>query len=198
MKRTTLFFGCALFASTHLAYATTNTNSSTTTPSIDRVMSVVNADFTDDGLQDRAILVNGATGSGDLYLYEGQDTNPDTPMKLVLFKSGLVWVGNMWGTWPELRLNGRNSLQVVSQNDAIGRNRWQEIITVSRRDGLYKVSGYTRYDRDTLDPEAGSSCDINFLNGRASINKVAKTHTQTVQALGDWVSETPKLCSGKN
>ena len=161
---------------------------------IDRVLSVVTTDWNEDGLQDRAILIASDDSSADLYIFESSDTDQQSPKALKVYKQGIAWMGGMWGTQPELKLSGRNSLQIVSQNDAIGRDRWNETITVTRRDGDYRVVGYTYNSRDTLDPDAFHSCDINLLNGKAVIDGKAQKHTLKTVRLADWSSTPPELC----
>lgn len=161
---------------------------------IDRVLSVVTTDWNDDGLQDRAILIASEDSSADLYLFESTDTDQQSPKTLKIYKKGIAWMGGMWGTQPELKLSGRNSLQIVSQNDAIGRDRWNETLTVSHRDGNYRVVGYTYNSRDTLDPDATHRCDINLLSGKVVINGKTQKHTLKAVRLADWSSTPPELC----
>jgi len=97
-----------------------------------------------------------------LYLY----LSTDKGLLLATYAPALVWQGQMFGTQPSLDVNARGSLLIHSQNDAIGRNRWRETITVAYREGQFVVAGYTYTSRDTLDLDNTTSCDMNFLTGQ--------------------------------
>jgi hypothetical protein len=128
------------------------------------IWDVVNADWNEDGRFDKALLViNPADSSqADLYLYLSSEKG----LILDAYIPALVWQGEMFGTQPYLDVNARGSLLVQSQNDAIGRNRWHETITVTYREGQFVIAGYTYNSRDTLDLDNTTSCDINFLTGQ--------------------------------
>jgi hypothetical protein len=107
----------------------------------ERILSVVIADWNADGGFDKAILLESATESdqADLLLYLSQST--DT-LPLALSKKNLVWRGALWGTQPELQLAANQALAITSANDAIGRNRWHQKLTVIYRNKLFVVAGY--------------------------------------------------------
>ncbi|MEC7121138.1 MAG: hypothetical protein VXW65_14720 [Pseudomonadota bacterium] len=166
---------------------------STTLP-IDRVISVVTTDWNEDGLPDRAILMMGDDTDADLYIFQSENHDPQQPKTLKVYQNSIAWMGNMWGTWPSLELNARNSLLIHSGNEAIGRNRWQQTLTVAYREQQFKVVGYTYRDRDTLDLETYSHCEINYLNGKAVINGKTLSHREPAKALSQWKDKMPKLC----
>lgn len=161
----------------------------------DKVISVVTTDWNSDGSVDRAVLVEGEEDA-DLYIYLSAPVEGNwDARKLVLFKKDAAWQGGMWGTSPSLSLNEKGSLLVKSENDAIGRNRWSQTLTVALKNGVFVVAGYTYSDRDTLDPNAGGSCDVNILTGQGIRNKKRFKSAPRVIALADWNDESaPKEC----
>ena len=128
------------------------------------VWDVVNADWNEDGRFDKALLVINPDDSSqaDLYLYLSSEKG----LLLDTYAPAVAWQGAMFGTQPSLDINPRGSLLIHSQNDAIGRNRWNETITVAYRAGEFVIAGYTYNSRDTLDLDNTTSCDINFLTGQ--------------------------------
>jgi hypothetical protein len=116
-----------------------------------------------------------------VYLSESSHT-----MRLAVSKKNIAWRGTMWGTQPALEITGRGSLVITSGNEAIGRNRWTQKLTVAYRDNAFIVAGYTYTERDTLAPGSHSSCDINFLTGRGVRNKKPFRIPAKTIALTDW------------
>ena len=167
------------------------------TASYERVISSVTLMFGDDGSTDRALLVDNFDAGADLYIFRGvEDAKSDAPMKPDLMKKSAAWNGAMWGSRPSLDTNGKGSLVIRSQNEAIGRNRWSQTLTIVYRSHEYLVAGLTYKSRDTLDPNAGGNCDINFLSGKGTRNgKPVETKFSAIR-LQDWSDEKlPKECN---
>lgn len=78
--------------------------------------------------------------------------------------------GGMAGTESTLSVSKTGALEINQQNESVGRDRWTRTLTVSYRRGQYVVSGYTYTFRDTLNPNAGGSCDYNLLTGKGQRN----------------------------
>jgi len=95
----------------------------------------------------------------------------------------------MYGTKPWFEINARGSLQIVSGNDAIGRGRWNQVVTVAFRDGQFNVIGITRSQWDTLDPDFGHSCDLNLATRKGVVNGEA-VRAPAFIPLPDWNFET--------
>lgn len=157
------------------------------------VLGVVNGDWNNDGGMDRAILVAPTKIDNDvgLYIYLEENNNP----KLEVFKPNLVWSGSFWGSTPSLKITAAGSLQVVSQNQAIGRYRWSKTLTIAYRNGNFVVAGYTYDSYDTLDLSAGLSCDVNLLTGSGIKNKKKFRTAKQSTKLADWTDQSlPKEC----
>jgi hypothetical protein len=146
-------------------------------------------------VKDRAALVRNADGDDvDLAIYlSAGGKAADKPS---LYKVAFGWTGAMAGTGPELSLNKAGSLIVVFQNDSIGRDRWRQQYTIAFRGGDLVVAGYDYQARDTLDPNHGGSCDINFLAGRGTRNgKPIKLAAAPIR-LADWTDQSaPPACT---
>jgi len=162
----------------------------------ERVISAVTLSFGDDGSTDRAVLVDNFDAGADLYIFRSiEDAKPDSPMNPTLVKKAAAWNGAMWGSRPSLDTNAKNSLIVKSQNDAIGRDRWSETLTIVYRGHEFLVAGLTYESHDNLDPRAGSSCDLNFLSGKGVRNGKPVEIKSGVVRLIDWSDEKlPKEC----
>ena len=131
------------------------------------VVAVADGDLNDDATRDRAVLVS-RDGDLDLYVY----LSADVPDERVLAGKGtaIAFAGNAWGTEPELSITERGAIRLVSKNEAIGRGRWTDTLTILYRDGQVVVGGYTYVARDTLDLDYRYDCDVNLFNGKGFFN----------------------------
>ena len=149
-----------------------------------KVVSVVSADWNGDGDFDRAVLVEAdESDMTDLLIFLSTASGT---MRLVEYKSNIAWRGAMWGTQPSLGTNEQGSLVVSAANEAIGRNRWHQKLTLIYRRDRFIVAGYSYSDYDTLKPDTGMLCDINFLAGRGVSNGVTVKLARTPRPLKDW------------
>lgn len=168
------------------------------TPALERVLSATTLHLSQSGRYDLAVLVNNRDAGADLYVYFGVDPDaPEGATKPSFVKKNAAWVGGGAGTLPSLAVSNKGSLLIKSENDAIGRDRWTETLTIVRRNGALIVAGLTFTSRDTLNPDGGGSCDLNFLAGKGTRNgKKVQLEPQTI-LLADWtdIGETrPKEC----
>lgn len=160
-----------------------------------RVVSAATGDWNSDGMMDRAFLVAADNDEMDvaLHIYLGELSSP-LP-KLEIIKPDLVWSGAMWGTTPSLTLGKSGSLEVHSQNEAIGRHRWNQTLTLAYRQGAFVVAGYTYNSYDTLDLNAGLSCDVNLLTGGGIKDKKSFKIPAKMTPLADWsADQIPAQC----
>ncbi len=169
-------------------------------PRLQDVLSAATLSFGDDGELDRAVLTQNGDAGADLTIFRAVPA-PDgsaAALKPAVFKKAVVFSGQMWGTLPSLAVNGKGSLVIASANDAVGRDRWTQTLTVVLRGGAFVIAGITHTSRDTLDPEAGaSSCDLNLLTGKGTSDGKPVTETLAPIPLPDWSDDKlPRACRG--
>ncbi len=152
----------------------------------------VQGDFTGDGKPDTATLDGDKLGEGLLHLTLSQGQT--------LTLENFVWIGGI-GQEPWLELTDHGSLLVGSQNSAIGRNRWEQVITLAYRDDALHVAGYTFHWYDTLNLDDTGTCDLNLLSGKGEItlgqNDTPKTIRLTTKShpVTEWPNDMPKECA---
>ena len=158
------------------------------------ILATVSADLNGDGVKDRVMLLRDTDGDDvDLAVY--LSASGKLPGEPTFYKKAFGWTGDMAGTTPTLSVNRAGSLVILFQNDAIGRDRWSQQLTIAWRGGAMVVAGYDYTSRDTLAPDQGGNCDVNYLSGRASRNgKPVKLSTSLIR-LADWTDVSPpKAC----
>ena len=153
------------------------------------VLGVVKSDLDDSGAPEVFTLLDTGTGTADLQI-------DDTAMGTV-FAADIAWVGGA-GQVPSVALADNGSVQVMSMNDAVGRDRWSLTLTIAYRDNAYRVAGYTYIWRDTLDLANNGVCDVNLLTGRGEVSVDGGTKQEFMQSLPampvtDWTDMTISL-----
>ncbi|MGF1447083.1 MAG: hypothetical protein ACFBRM_12915 [Pikeienuella sp.] len=147
-----------------------------------RVLAVVEGNWRNAG-PERAVLVLGREAA-DLYIYGAAPGFGGS--SLLAEARGIAWTGGMFGTRPSLDLAASGSLQVISQNTAIGRHRWRRVLTIAHRDGAYRIAGFTYEAYDTLDPAGEVACDVNLLTGRGVRNGIGFRTRASALPVADW------------
>lgn len=139
----------------------------------------------------RAVLSE-TDGGGDLYIF----TDAGEGWVETVHAKDIVWRGGMYGQEPWLEVNEHGSLKIYSENSAIGRDRWEQILTIAYRGGEFLIAGYTFSYYDTLDPDAAGQCDVNLLTGKGVHNdKTFKTRLPRTR-VADWTMDTrPPECA---
>lgn len=168
----------------------------------DRIVDAAVGDWNKDGLNDLAVLFvrsddgteesdTGEIGVG-IYLRNGE-RNLLVPATIVpdkVWGSAPAGDDGIYGKEPSIKATGSGSITVATHNDAIGRDRWQQVLTIAYRDGAFVVAGFTYDYYDTLDPDRNGSCDINLLAGKGMVDgKPEKMEAKRV-TLEDWDDET--------
>ena len=120
----------------------------------------LNADLDGDGRAELAAVV----GERDIGLGVWAE-DPDTyRMELLAYGPAMGWT--QMGEDARLEVTEAGSLRLITSNYGIGRNKWEQILTVAWRDGAFRIAGLTHSAFDSLDPEVGGRvCDINLLTG---------------------------------
>ncbi|MEO1747117.1 MAG: hypothetical protein AAFR27_00605 [Pseudomonadota bacterium] len=108
-------------------------------------------------------------------------------------------VGDFYGNRPSVNFTDAGSLQLRSGNDAVGRNRWNQTVTLIWRDNSVILGGYTYIERDTLEQNSEFGCDINLLTGNADVTDAKSTRKMRVDArqmpFARWLElGRPNLC----
>jgi len=136
------------------------------TATLQNVLSSVTFYPTEAGRPARAVLVQGKAVA-DLYIFL---SGANDEMNLTLTKPGVAFSGVMDGNIASLGVAANNSLLIKSENSSIGRDRWEQTVTVTYLGGKWLVAGVAYMARDTLDPKHAGKCDINFLTGHGTRN----------------------------
>ncbi len=118
----------------------------------------VRSDLNGDGRAEMFTLLDTGNGTADLQIENTGWGNG------VIYAENIAWVGGI-GQRPELALAENGSVQVISMNESIGRDRWELTLTIAYRKDAYRIAGYTFRWRDTLDPDNWGICDLNLLTG---------------------------------
>lgn len=165
-------------------------------PSLSQVIDAKYFDMNNDTDMDSAVLVEKSDSDADLYIFTGQ-TNPKTgdyKRTLAASMKGQIWHGRFFGTHASLGQKENGSLLVHAENDAIGRFRWHQQLTIAYRDGQFKVVGVTYDAYDTIDLNS-VECDYNLLTGKGTLNGKNVDVSLKPIPIGEWKDSTlPKEC----
>jgi hypothetical protein len=157
-------------------------------PELSSVLSAVT--FYSDADKYRAVLVSNDEASADLCIFrEGSLLDEDVPFERAVLKRNAAWCGRMAGTQPWLEVDDQGRLQMCSGNEAIGRHRWAQTLTITYRADEFIVARVTYEERDTLNPEAGGSYDINFLKRKGKRNGKSIAVIAAAPTLAAWSDE---------
>jgi hypothetical protein len=156
------------------------------------IVSAVTGDFNKDGEKDLALLLRGEDEM-DLHLLLGVTGRgylaPTETIK------GKVWgnaePGGFVGQEPYLVELPNGSLAVHTRNDAIGRNRWEQTLTLAVRKEALIVAGFSYQWRDTLEPDNAGWCDINILTGKGFRETYANEGDPVKSPLAIAAQQTP-------
>jgi|GEM_PF-989863 len=139
----------------------------------------------------RAVLAEADEGA-DLYIY----TDAGEGWKQAVLAKNIVWRGGMYGQEPSMEAQEHGSLKIISENSAVGRDRWEQVLTIAYRGGEFLVAGYTYSYYDTLDPDANGLCDVNLLTGKGVLNGKAFMTTLGAIPARSWTMDTrPPECA---
>ncbi len=160
------------------------------------LLAEIRFDINQDGTADRAILFRRKDGDdSDVSLAIFED-GADTP---VVLAPAVAWVGGI-GQQPELASTPQGSLQVISMNESIGRDRWRQTLTIAYRGGRYVLAGITHDWWDTLDPANQGECDINLITGKGRLEEGETGHGKPITVkvrslpIEDWDGHLPGEC----
>lgn len=146
----------------------------------------VRSDLNGDGQAEVFALFAGAEGTVDLQI-TGTGSRP-------IYVPQIAWRGGI-GQQPDLTLAANGSVRLTSRNDAIGRNRWSQTLTLAFRSGAYRVAGFTYSWYDTLNLADTGVCDLNLLTRRGvlEVNESRREVRTKLSAVPvtNWSESTP-------
>lgn len=163
----------------------------------DRITSAATGDWDKDGSLDLAMLVSAPEGSDEdhaVYIY--LDDGDTARLKLKTVTPNKVW-GDliMAARAPSIAALPNGSILIESHNDSVGRNRWEQKLTIAYRNFDFVVAGYTYSSYDTLDLDNTTDCDFNVLTGKGKLNGKPVAVAGEMIFLKDWNDETgQKVC----
>lgn len=160
------------------------------TASYDRISAAATGDWNQDGVSDLALLVWPDNEDEDkgihIFLYSSEAN------KLV---SHTIAPNKVWGDYqmagrqPSISAAANGSIIVTSHNDSVGRDRWEQKLTLAFRNFDFVVAGYTYNSYDTLDPDNVTNCDFNVLTGKAERNGETLRVAPQMVSLANWTDE---------
>ncbi|WEX78626.1 hypothetical protein PYH37_003532 [Sinorhizobium numidicum] len=162
-----------------------------------RIVSAATGDWDKNGASDLALLVAPADGSDEdnaIYLYLSNEVGRLTLKSQIPNK---VWgTFELYGQAPSITGLSNGSIQITSHNDAIGRERWEQKLTIAFRKSDFVVAGYTYSSYDTLDPNATMQCDFSVLSGKGTRNNKPITARGATVLLKDWSDDIGQKACG--
>ncbi|WP_428428302.1 hypothetical protein [Pararhizobium sp.] len=165
----------------------------------DRIVFAATGDWDKDGSSDLAMLVAPAEGSDEdnavyIYLNDG-DTDR---LKLKTVVPNKVWGDlTMAGRAPSITALENGSILITTRNDSVGRDRWEQKLTVAYRNFDFVVAGYTYTSYDTLDPDNTTECDFNVLTGKGKSSGRPVAAKGEIVLLKDWSDERGQTVCNK-
>ncbi|ACP24858.1 hypothetical protein NGR_c10720 [Sinorhizobium fredii NGR234] len=162
-----------------------------------RIVSAATGDWNEDDASDLVLLVSPAEDSDEdnaIYIYLTNDVGRLVLKSLVPDK---VWGQfGLYGQAPFVHALPNGSMEITSHNDAIGRHRWEQTLTIAYRRSDFVVAGYTYSSYDTLDLDNTMKCDFNVSTGKGTANaKPIRAKGATV-LLKDWSDEIGQKACG--
>lgn len=148
----------------------------------DQIFSVVTGDWNKDDVSDAVWILNRNDGEQFDVLFHLSDEYGR--LKLHTYVPDMVWGASvMFGQEPWVSVRDNGSIIIGSQNSAIGRNRWEQKLTVIFKDQQFVVAGFTYSYYDTLDLNANGECDLNLLTGKGIIDGKAEKFDRNIQSV---------------
>ena len=141
-----------------------------------------------------ATPVEGSDDDNAVYIYLNDGHTDRLKLKTVVLNK--VW-GDliMAARAPSITALENGSILITTHNDSIGRDRWEQKLTVAYRNFDFVVAGYTYTSYDTLDLDNTTDCDFNVLTGKGKSNGKPVATKGEIVLLKDWNDETgQKVC----
>ena len=131
------------------------------------------ADLDGDGKTELAV----ALGGPEVTLVILAPTPPHDALSVVASGTGIAWTQ----AGEDARLDqdpATGSLRLTTSNYGIGRNKWEQVLTIAWRDGAWRIAGLDHSGFDTLTAEGADTCSANLLTGRVIIDAPDGTRSE--------------------
>lgn len=164
----------------------------------ERIVAMASGDWNKDGTPDLAVVATPGEQSGDdngIYIYLAKPE--ENRLTLALAVPNSIW-GNlaMYGQEPELAALANGSFTLTTKNEAVGRGRWRQSLTIAYRNFDFIVAGYTYASYDTLNPDDTSECDLNVLTGKGRSDGQPVAGQAQFVLLKDWKDDIGREICG--
>ncbi len=164
----------------------------------DRIIFAATGDWDKDGTSDLAMLVAPVEGSDDdnaVYIYLNDGRTDRLKLKTVVLNK--VW-GDliMAARAPSITALDNGSILITTHNESVGRDRWEQKLTVAYRNFDFVVAGYTYTSYDTLDLDNTTDCDFNVLTGKGKSNDKPVAEKGEIVLLTDWSDDRGQSACG--
>lgn len=120
-------------------------------------------DWDKDGKKDKAVLLQNDSDA-DLYISTSQGKQ--------FVAKAIVTSEPDIGDPAHLEISKTGGIIVEFSHMGIGRGKREGKVTIAYRNDNFVISGFTDNEWDSLDPNAATSCDVNFLSGLADVGTV--------------------------
>ena len=138
-----------------------------------RIVSAASGDIDNDGKVDLVLLLTPDEAAGEVdhgllvMMGSGKDRGQISPKA---YYPDMVWgglPGSMARNRPSVSIAANGTIRLVSHNDAVGRSRWNQTLTLARRGKKLMLAGFSYGSYDTLIPDGRSrKCEVNLLTGK--------------------------------
>ena len=139
----------------------------------ERIVSADSGDVNGDAARDMVLLLTPDEEAGEedhgllLYLGGKKDAGQIAPRA---YYPDVVWgglPGGAGGNRPSVEIAANGSIRLKSHNDAVGRLRWNQTLTLAWQDGKMMLTGYAYGSYDTLAEDGKSrKCEVNLQSGK--------------------------------
>ncbi|KQV31753.1 hypothetical protein ASC97_18900 [Rhizobium sp. Root1203] len=166
-----------------------------------KIIGGATGDWNHDGEADLALLVAPPAQGDDIGIYIYLRDKDHALLTLAAHAPGKVRgngsLDGMFGQDPSIEALPSGSIAVHSQNSGIGRDRWEQTLTLAYRNEQFVVAGYTFSHYDTLDTSDNGACDYNVLTGKVTSNgRASKVDAKTI-SIAEWDDDVGQKACGR-
>lgn len=149
------------------------------------LLSLVQQDWNNDGVPDKALLVQHATSDPRVGLRIYLSDKSTHGFSLAARHDAIGWAGPGAGGRPMLSAS-RSGVTLRSGNGPGNRTPWHEVLSIDHQDQRFVVSRYTITWHDKGNLSAGFRCDINLRTGTGVRNTRSLDNVPSSAGLNQW------------